>query len=376
MRYFSILFFAAIAACQSAEKKPAAADAGWQMGPFTKQDAVNPVLTPGKLRFNDPILHQSVGWEEQFVYNPAAVVKDGKVYLLYRAEDSIGKHAGTSRIGLAESSDGLHFTRRAEPVLYPDKDSLQQYEWEGGCEDPRIAEDENGTYFLTYTAYDGTTARLFVASSKDLIHWQKHGSVFKQVRGGTFVNNWSKAGAILCRQKGDKMIAARVNGKYWMYWGESNIYAASSDDLINWMPVEETDPVKVTYDSLRKYKAFKPVFSPRPGKFDSYLVEPGPLAILTDKGIVFLYNSRNDPDKGDKTLAPGTYAAGQVLIDPKDPTRVIDRSEKWFITPDKPYEITGNVNNVCFIEGLVYFQNRWFLYYGTADSKIAVATAN
>jgi predicted GH43/DUF377 family glycosyl hydrolase len=166
-----------------------------------------------------------------------------------------------------------------------------------------------------------------------------------------------------------------VNGKYWMYWGESNIYAAQSDDLINWYPVEETDPAMKRYDTLRQYEAFKAVFSPREGMFDSYLVEPGPQALLTEKGILFIYNSRNDPERGDKSLAPGTYAAGQVLIDRNDPLKVIDRTEKYFIAPDKPYEITGNVNNVCFLEGLVYFKNKWFLYYGTADSKIAVAVA-
>jgi predicted GH43/DUF377 family glycosyl hydrolase len=49
------------------------------------------------------------------------------------------------------------------------------------------------------------------------------------------------------------------------------------------------------------------------------------------------------------------------------------RTASYFITPDKDYEKVGEVNNVCFVEGLVYFKEKWFLYYGTADSKIAVA---
>jgi predicted GH43/DUF377 family glycosyl hydrolase len=360
--------------CQSSPAQESPVEK-WTLGPFEKQDSVNPVITPGKLRFKDPILQKEVGWEEQYVYNPAAIVRNGKIYLLYRAEDSIGKYNGTSRIGLATSDDGFHFTRMSEPVLFPGNDSLKVYEWEGGCEDPRIAEDDQGTYYLTYTAYDGKTARLFVATSKDLITWQKHGSAFKQVRNGEFINKWSKAGSIVCRREGERMIATRINGKYWMYWGESNIYAAQSDDLINWLPVEETDASKIKYDSLRHYQAFKTVFTPRPGKFDSYLVEPGPQAIITDKGILFIYNSRNDPKNGDPSLAPGTYAAGQVLMDKNDPLKVIDRLDSFFMAPDKPYEITGNVNNVCFLEGLVYFKNKWFLYYGTADSKIAVAVS-
>jgi predicted GH43/DUF377 family glycosyl hydrolase len=84
-----------------------------------------------------------VKWEGKDVFNPAAVVKDDKVYMLYRAEDFVGKHKGTSRLGLAISEDGLHFNRLPEPVFYPDNDKMKEFEWEGGCEDPRIVEDEN-----------------------------------------------------------------------------------------------------------------------------------------------------------------------------------------------------------------------------------------
>ena len=108
-------------------------------------------------------------------------------------------------------------------------------------------------------------------------------------------------------------------------------------------------------------------------KFDSDLVEPGPPAMITDKGILLLYNSRNVPSIGDSTLEEGTYTAAQVLLDKKDPSKVLQRSETYFIKPDKPYEISGQVGRVCFIEGLAQFKNKWFLYYGTADSKIAVA---
>ncbi len=312
-------------------------------------------------------------WEEKDVFNPAAINVDGTIHLLYRAEDVIGQYNGTSRIGLATSEDGLNFERRPEPVLFPDDDAMREFEWEGGVEDPRIVEGEDGTYYLTYTAYDGDKARLFVASSSDLMSWTKHGSVFKNYEGGRLLDMWSKAGAILTERVGDRLIAKRVNGTYWMYWGESNIYAATSDDLISWSPVEETDETKREFDELRGHTTFKIVFGPREGEFDSYLVEPGPPAILTEHGIVFLYNSRNDPENGDEDYPPGTYAAGQVLLNPDNPLEVLDRTETPFLIPDRPYEITGQVNNVCFIEGLVPKDDRWFLYYGTADSKIAVA---
>lgn len=346
----------------------------WELGPFVKIDEVNPVLEPDiSSSFFCPIRKDTVRWEEKDVFNPAAVVKDGKIWLLYRAEDSVGKYAGTSRIGLATSFDGYHFEKSGQPVLFPDNDEQLSYEWEGGCEDPRIVEDENGTYYMTYTAYNGDKARLFVATSTDLVQWNKHGSVFKNTDNGKYVNIWSKSGSIVTKPTGDKLVAARINGKYWMYFGESNIYVATSDNLIDWTPVAETDESKKQYDTMRKHEAFKIIFAPRERYFDSELVEPGPPAILTPKGIVFIYNSKNDKDSGDKNLPSGTYAAGQVLIDATDPTKVIDRLEHNFLRPEKKYELSGQVNHVSFLEGLVFFKNKWFLYYGTADSKIAVA---
>src|SRR5947209_12687181 len=97
---------------------------------------------------------------------------------------------------------------------------------------------------MTYTAYDGTTARLFIAASKDLIHWAKHGSVFKNAENGKYIDYWSKSGSIICKREGEKMIATKINGKYWMYWGESNIYMATSENLIDWTLIKQIDPSK------------------------------------------------------------------------------------------------------------------------------------
>jgi predicted GH43/DUF377 family glycosyl hydrolase len=345
--------------------------------PFTKQAEVNPCLVPqAESTFFCPVRQEEVGWEEKDVFNPACAVKGDTLFLLYRAEDNVGKYNGTSRIGLAYSLDGYHFERETTPVLYPDHDEYAVYEWEGGCEDPRLVEDDNGTYYLTYTAYDGDKARLFVATSPDLRHWKKHGSVFKKA-GPQYVDMWSKSGSIISREEGGRLIATKVNGKYWMYWGESNIYMATSDNLVDWEPVLETDPEKMELDTMRKYTvAFKILFSTREGQFDSELVEPGPPAILTNDGILFIYNSKNSPSFGDKKLAAGTYAAGQIITDKNDPTNVIGRMDNYFITPDQPFEITGQVNNVCFVEGLARFKGKWLLYYGTADSKIAVAESD
>jgi predicted GH43/DUF377 family glycosyl hydrolase len=118
----------------------------------------------------------------------------------------------------------------------------------------------------------------------------------------------------------------------------------------------------------------KIVIPTRSKKFDSDLVESGPPAMITAKGILLIFNSRNIPAIGDTSLPEGTYAASQVLLDKNDPLKILHRMDHWFIRPDKPYEITGQVGQVCFVEGLARFGGKWLLYYGTADSRIAVAT--
>ena len=330
----------------------------WAILPFVKVDSVNPVLLPiASTVFFCPVRKKQVHWEEHDVYNPAAVVKDGKVFMLYRAEDTTQAVNGTSRLGLAESTDGIHFKRLPEPVFYPDNDALKPYEWMGGCEDPRVVEDSTGTYFMTYTAYDGKTARLCVASSIDLKHWKKHGLAFGAAQ---YRNLWSKSGAVVCRQTGSRMVAVKIKGKYWMYWGE-NGFLATSDDLMHWdfLAAPTGEPTSV----LPK-RAGQPYF-------DNALVEPGPPALLTEKGILLLYNGaslRQPPETGIEL-----YAGGQALFDKNDPAHLISRLDAPFLKPEKNYELVGQVNKVTFVEGMVFFQQKWFLYYGTADSKIAVA---
>jgi len=331
---------------------------------------VNPILLPiNTTTFFCPVRQENVFWEAKDVFNPTALVRDGKIHLLYRGEDEVGIYAGTSRVGLGLSVTGLEFERMAEPIFYPDNDNAFEFEWEGGCEDPRIVEDESGTYFMTYTAYDGTVARLLVASSNNLSNWTKHGPVFKSANNGSFVDMWSKSGSIVTRLVGEKFIATKINDKYWMYWGDTNMYIATSDDLINWTPMTDNVNGGETEFNLTA------VFKPRLGNFDSDLVEPGPQAFIRDDGILLIYNSRNkSPENGgDPRLPEGTYSAGQILLNATSPIEVLKRSENYFFTPDKDYEIIGQVNNVVFLEGLVNYNGSWFLYYGTADSKIAVA---
>ena len=331
----------------------------WQMTGFKKADAENPIMKPDvDAKFYCPIQKKMVGWENKNVLNPTALVYQGKIHLLYRAQDSLG----TSRIGLAISSDGIHFTKQPTPILAPAEDNFKQFEWKGGIEDPRVIETEDGQYLLTYTSYDGKTARLCYATSKDLLQWEKYGPLLKNEK---YINAWSKSGSIVVEQKGDQMVAKKINGKYWMYFGDTQLFMAYSSDLIHWEALENKESQKLVA-----------VLNPRAGYFDSRLVEPGPFALYTNKGIVLIYNSSNAANNNDPNLPIYTYSAAQALFDSTQPYKLLDRTNQYFIHPDKPYEKTGEVNEVCFVEGLVHFKQKWFLYYGTADSKIAVAIAN
>ena len=346
----------------------------WTLEGFVKVDSINPILSPsGSSSFYCPLNKKSVNWEERNVLNPSAIVKDGKVHLFYRAQDK----GGTSRIGMAVSSDGLHFLKNVEPVFYPDDDHMKLYEWNyqkgkvkdflkstfdsyfDGAEDPRIVESDDGRYIMTYTSYDGKTARLSLASTSDLKKWTKHGLVLREDK---YKDTWSKAGAIVSRLIDNRMVATKISGKYWMYFGDTNLFMATSEDLINWKVEENSESQKMIS-----------VLHPRMGYFDSRLVEPGPYALLRDEGILLIYNGSNAANFNDPNLPVFTYSAGQALFDKNHPYKLLDRAESYFIHPDKDYEKIGEVNEVCFVEGLVYFNEKWFLYYGTADSKIAVA---
>ena len=164
-----------------------------------------------RIGFHDPILGKPVHWEALHTFNPAAVVRDGKVYVLYRAEDDsgtmqIGMH--TSRLGLAVSEDGEHFTREAAPVFYPAKDSEQAREWPGGTEDPRVVESPDGGYVLTYTQWNRETYRVGIATSPDLHTWTKHGPAFGMGKYGGL--KYKSAGIVTeCVTKG-RCIAAKT----------------------------------------------------------------------------------------------------------------------------------------------------------------------
>lgn len=300
------------------------------LGPFTPFER-NPILTP-----------RGETWESGSVYNPTAVVVGDRVALLYRAHaDDIVSH-----VGLAWSDDGFCFEREPEPVLSPSED-YDRF----GCEDPRVSQ-VGDTFYLTYTGWDRDTALLCLATSQDLRNWTKHGPLFPdfdtfQPQGHGQVGPWSKAGGILPQA---------VDGRYLMFFGEGSIWAATSEDLIHWTPLTADDQ--------------PPVMAPRPGTFSDFLVEVGPAPLITDNGLILLIHNAAIKNADGSVR----YTAGQILVHPDRPTEILAELTRPWIEPTTYEDTHGLVSNVTFVEGLVWFRDRWFAYYGQSDSTLGVAT--
>ena len=330
--------------------------------------AENPILkADSSFTFFDPVKKQTVRWQRADVFNPGAIVKDGKVFLLYRCEDNPAAHLGgrTSRLGLAESTDGIHFTKHPKPVLYPDNDTQNQYDFPGGCEDPRLVQTEDGQYVVAYTAWNYKTPRLCIAFSKDLETWEKKGPAFAKAYNGKFLDMACKSGSMVTKMVKGKQVLAKINGKYWMYWGELFVNLAWSENLYDWYPA---------VDEKTELKA---VIRTRPGMFDSSLTECGPPAIIINNEINLFYNGRNSTDeKADPKLPKGTYSVGRVTFDASNPEKMLRRLDEPFLKPSLPHEVKGQyLAGTTFAEGLVYFKGKWWLYYGTADSFVGVAVS-
>jgi beta-1,2-mannosidase len=320
---------------------------GWirPFGPWRRvSDA--PILSP-----------QGTTWESAGTFNPAVLrvpasflpstpldATRTKLVMLYRAQDS----AGTSRLGYAESQDGIHFARRAEPVLSPEA----EYEKGGGVEDPRL-QRIGSTFYLTYTGYNNKDAQLCLATSTDLIHWERKGVVLPAYKGKWNVG-WTKSGAI---------VPEKVDGKYWMYWlgtaadKTDQVGLSYSTDLLHWTEATDT-----------------PVLGRRPGEFDSRVVEPGPPPIVTQDGIILIYNGADDH------LA---YRTGIAVFDSTNPRKILSRSVEPVFDPEKEWEKKGQVSNVVFVEGMVPVKagkdsdnGAYLFYYGAADKYVGVAEAN
>ena len=289
------------------------------------------------LDFNEnPILMPGSGFDSKGAFNPAVIKEGNDYFMLYRAESLEDKLTG--KIGLARSKDGFNFVRHPEPVLVP------EHGYEAcGCEDPRLIKIDD-TYYLTYVGNRAgyETVNIYLATSNDLIHWDKHGTILRPPKD--WGRGQAKAGAIL---------PERINEKYVMYFmGEKGpwktaIGLAYSNDLVNW------------YEPLDE-----PVLLPRKGYFDSQGVEPGPPPVLTEEGIWLIYCGWAEDC---------VYKVGAALFSNEDPSVVIERSDEPILSAKDWGETFGGIANHTVAEGLVKDENRWLLYYGAADRACCLA---
>jgi len=344
-----------------------------EMGIFTRSE-FNPILYP------DPV-HS---WESFKVYNPGAIYENGKVHLFYRA---IGHGEDWhSSIGYALSLDTEHFVRFPRPILTRDDKILEHR----GLEDPRIVKIDD-TYFMSYAAYDGVNVRLHIATSTDLEIWEKHtdalpdfrftkeGGVFAKFRDGKWSFSIDPKGNDE-RTKSGALFPEKINGKYWMLFGEFQIWLASSDDGIHW-------------------KHYQGPFVTARGKgfFDEIFIEAGPPPIRTESGWLVLYHGIDDAY---------TYRLGYLLLDLEDPSKILYRSINQIFEPAANYEYYGFIDvlpgglkqleelsveeiqrllpkyerngrmpKVAFCPAAVLIYDTLHLYYGASDTYVCTASA-
>jgi len=313
------------ATCAAFLLLPAAAGAdglpAWAIGPFTRYDG-NPILRP-----------QGTGFEAGQAFNPGVVRVDGGYKMLYR-----GTTASQSQIGLATSSDGLHFERYAgNPVITRDRP-----EESAAVEDPRLFYLD-GTYYTFYTAFDGRSTNLAEATSTDLVHWHKLGVIAPS----------TKNGAVVTDPYGRPV---RLGGRYTMYVGQLEDFSVwTSPDMAHWT---KKGPITLGYGTAGQPDEVCVAVTHYPTR-DGRI---GDDIVLFTAGKLFPTGS-------------WFYAISEALYSSQDPTKQLDRLPDAVFKPAESYELTGFTPNTVFMNSILFNGREWMMHYGAADTVIAVATA-
>lgn len=297
----------------------------------------NPILKPEK---DNP-------WEAIATFNGCVIRNKGKFHMVYRAISYTqlyhGINLNLSSIGHAISEDGINFGDR-HLLIKP------EFDWEiFGCEDPRITR-LNEKYFIFYTAlsnYPPTpgSIKIGVAITKDFVNMEKH-SV-------TFFN--SKAMALFPQKINEKIVGIlTVNTDI----PPSKICIAFFDEEEQiWSNAYWKD----WFSSLDK----NIILSPRSQKDQ---VEFGAPPLKTNHGWLLIYSYIRN-----YLSPPPTFGIEAALLDLKDPSKVIGKTDKPLLVPEKEYELCGNVLNVIFPSGALIQNGNLFIYYGAADTTCCLA---
>jgi predicted GH43/DUF377 family glycosyl hydrolase len=313
-------------------------------------------------------------FENNGVFNAGIYQEDNVLHILYRAVE----HGNLSTIGYAKAEGPLSLIERNEkPLIYRDFD----YE-KHGVEDPRIVKIED-TYYVTYTAYDGVNAMGALATSKDLVHFEKHGIITPHVNyqeyedyvnccGGKklnpkyhqYYNLFAQIGLVddehrLLRDKDIVLFPRKVNGKFVLLhriW--PGIQIVQFED---WKELTES-----FWEDYLKNLIHHIVLDPKDLFEVDYIGAGGP-PIETEFGWLLIYHGVQE------TITGKIYHAKAALLQLDKPEIELARLPYPLFSPSKPWEIEGVVNNVVFPTGHAVFGNDLYIYYGVADRHVAVA---
>ncbi|GAX62137.1 cytoplasmic protein [Candidatus Scalindua japonica] len=285
----------------------------------------------------NPIIRVSdIPYPANSVFNAAATEFKNEILLLMRVED----RRGISHFTTATSRNGVtDWTIGETPVMKPCLQAHEEEQW--GIEDPRITYlPETKKWIIAYTAYSKFGPMVALALTEDFVSFERLGAVMPPVN------------------KDAALFPVRFNGRWAMIhrpvspYDGAHIWISFSPDLIHW----GEHHVLVEARSRPWWDSAKVGLSPQP--------------IRTDEGWLILYH-------GVKTTAAGSiYRNGLALLDLEKPTKLIARSDEWVFSPEEEYERTGDVDNVVFPCGWMEQDNNIRIYYGSADSCIATASAS
>jgi predicted GH43/DUF377 family glycosyl hydrolase len=317
----------------------------------------------------------SFNFEKEGVLNPGVIKEGNTVHMFYRAV-SEGNY---SDIGYCKLDGPMKInSREQKPVLFPEFD----YE-SHGVEDPRLVKIE-GLYYLSYTAYDGINALGALATSTDLVNWEKQGIIVPQITYIEFSGLTTSKGIIKEKysrynnyagfmedskqrlfmwDKNLIFFPRRIQGKlYFLHRVKPDIQIVVGIQALNELTHEFWQDY---FSHIKDYI----VLSPKYPHEISY-VGGGCPPVETASGWLFIYHGVFDSAKG------YVYTACAALLDLINPSKEIARLPYPLFIPDRSWELHGEVNNVCFPTGTALFGDTLYIYYGAADERIAVASVN
>jgi predicted GH43/DUF377 family glycosyl hydrolase len=311
-------------------------------------------------------------FENEGVLNPAAIREGNDVHLFYRAV----KKGNYSSIGYCRLNGPLTIAERWDrPIIIP------EFEYESkGVEDPRIVRIDD-LYYMSYTAYDGTNALGALATSKDLVHFEKQGIIVPEItyaefvslvesshkvkenyyRDHKFYNQELDPEKILLWDKNVVFFPRRIRGKLmFLHRIRPGIQLVSVDSLKDLTK----EFWKNYFIDLQDHIVLEPVFT-----HESRYTGAGCPPVETEHGWLLIYHGAEETNHG---LVYSACAA--ALMDLDNPVKVIARLPYPLFTPEYKWEIKGDVNNVVFPTGTALFGDTLYIYYGAADQRIACAS--